>query len=202
MSSSECKEFALALVNFIQNYPRAPKGRPHWTRGNLKALHDFVESEYVQARFPNAVHYLDRKYDFVRVRHGEFMKFDYSAYVPGVVASGETIVGKGFLIFAESEYNKSTTSIEPDFEKLLYVRAPCKVMICWPKHVKDADEIVDRLSKYADDNCNQFAPGEVYVLYFSNWGSNMEEAAYYWQAPGNPSEQCVLPFRFEPILLR
>jgi len=35
--------------------------------------------------------------------------------------------GRGFLIFAESEFHKSLDGIKADFEKLLYVRAPCKV---------------------------------------------------------------------------
>ena len=201
MSAAECLEFALRLVASIGSFPRDPKERPDWTEGNLEALYAFVESDYVKSRFPDPVHYLARKHDFPARKIGEYLSFDYSVYVPSARSFETSPAGRGFLIFAESEFHKSLDGIKADFEKLLYVRAPCKVMMCWASQPSRATVIAKELSDYAHSNCNQFSPGEVYVLYFSNWGTAATEPAFLWQAPEIPSSESEIPFKFEPLEL-
>jgi hypothetical protein len=45
------------------------------------------------------------------------------------------------LIAAESEFDKKRKEIEHDFEKLLYVRSPIKLMMRRMKSEADAEEI-------------------------------------------------------------
>jgi hypothetical protein len=108
------------------------------------------------------------------------LSFDYAAYKRG----------KGFVIFAESEFDNSTDeNLQGDFEKLLYVRSMCKVMMCWVSNAGEAIHIAEMLSDYANRVCDEFAPDEVYVLYFANWISDQEEAAFVWQTPSVLSKE-------------
>ena len=124
------------------------------------------------------------------MKDGEYLTFDYAAYIPN----------EGFLIFAESEFdNNSNESLQGDFEKLLYVRSACKVMMAWVSDSVHAERVAADLSKYARSVCREFSAGEVYVLYFSNWGSDMEEAVYYWQAPGDVNSCRAMNFQFDAL---
>jgi hypothetical protein len=174
-------------VKYIAEYSRQPEKRTDWTRCNLDALRTFVEDHY---RDQIITSYLLRKHRREEdKKDGEYLTFDFAAYN-----------GKHFLLFAESEFdNRSDKSLQGDFEKLFYVRAPCKVMICWVSSDAEVLRVAKMLGDYANEVCDHFSEGEVYILYFANWGSGREECAFCWQAPGHPPDPCEMQFEFRSI---
>ena len=187
MSSKDCRDFAHRVVQHIAGSEGSPENATQWTARNLGALRTFAKSYAA-----DCVTYLSRKHDPTDEKKGEYLFFDFLAYVPK----------KGFLIAAETEFdNKTIESLQGDFEKLLYLHAPCKIMMCRASDPHHAAHIAAQLSYYANDVCDQFSPGEVFVLFFPNYGSgDMEELSFYWQVPGEPHPQCLEPFRFVPML--
>jgi hypothetical protein len=68
--------------------------------------------------------------------------------------------GGGILLAAESEWHQGDFDIKQDFQKLLYVKAPIKVFVCWPSRVVDPVPICcEGLASFA-----QRVRGEKYLL--------------------------------------
>jgi len=68
--------------------------------------------------------------------------------------------GGGILLAAESEWHQGDFDIKQDFQKLLYVKAPIKVFVCWPSRVVDPIPICSGgLASFA-----QHVRGEKYLL--------------------------------------
>jgi len=132
MSASDCREFARSVVNHIENFEGSPESATQWTARNLGALRTFSKFHY-----PDCVTYLAGKHDPSEDQKGEYLFFDFLAYVPK----------RGFLIAAETEFvNKTIESLQSDFEKLLYLHAPCKIMMCRASSLADAERIANELS--------------------------------------------------------
>lgn len=97
---------------------------------------------------------------------------------------------KGILLAAESEHDNHKERILEDFEKLLYVRSPLKLMICRVNHPEDAEtqanEIRDCVQEAMQKRCIWYTPGEVYILYCVCWaGASGENRDYAFRLQVN-----------------
>lgn len=106
----------------------------------------------------------------------------------------------------ESEHDNKKKSILEDFEKLLYVRSPLKLMMCRISHADDAekhaDQIRDLVQEFMQKTCIWYTPGEFYVLYCVYWlGAKGENRDYAFRLQVNgPLEYASLTSeRFEAI---
>ena len=97
----------------------------------------------------------------------------------------------GLLIVAESEFDQHAQGLRHDFEKLLYVRSPIKVMLTRVRSEDEAAEQAASLRIYMDDCCTEYSPGEVFILYAVWWaepdGGKNRDIAYVLQVPGTPA---------------
>jgi hypothetical protein len=109
---------------------------------------------------------------------------------------------KGILLAAESEHDNKKNAILEDFEKLLYVRSPLKLMMCRVNGEKQATEIKDWLQEFMQKTCTWYTPGEVYVLYCVYWsGTNGENRDYAFrlQLNGQLEYASLTSERFEAV---
>jgi len=129
---------------------------------------------------------------------GEFL-FDFTAF------RGDT----GMVIAGESEqYTYSQPqkeSLMHDFEKLLYVYAPIRVLICKSKDQAVSSELIEELTQYGHRCCRSFNPGAVFLIHFRLWfwqnGSEKKSSySYIWQSAGKPYETTEETLSFEPLL--
>jgi len=126
-------------------------------------------------------------------RKAEFL-WDFIAYVQG----------RGILIAAESEFdNRNIASILGDFDKLLYVRSPIKLMICRVDEDNvHASVICEKAFAYMNECCSEFSPGELFIIYCRKWtnadGSN-GDIVYQLQVNGEPMHRGITTERFERV---
>ena len=186
LSAEEIEKLAMELVKHLRLNLTDTKNRKEWSERNFTALRSFTSIGQSIQCFPSPAS--DGK-----ERIPEFL-WDYIAYVQG----------KGILIAVESEYdNGYTESILGDFDKLLYVRSPIKLMICRvdEERVKSSD-VCKRIFDYMNDCCSEFSPGEIFIIYCRKWsnadGSN-GDIVYQLQVSGEPMHRGIGSERFKVV---
>lgn len=178
-SAAEIRKLAIDLVNFLRQKIRNTHSRPSWGLQNFEALREF-------SRRRGAHSFPDRK-----IGEAEFL-WDFVAYAPG----------RGILIAAESEYNKKPSELKHDFEKLLYVRSPIKLMICRMEAESEAEGIQSLLQAFAESTCKEYSPAEIFIVYCVWWGETEEDNrdfAYMLQLEGKPMHRPICNERFERV---
>ena len=109
---------------------------------------------------------------------------------------------RGILLAAESEqeaHNAETvTALKHDFEKLLYVYAPLRVLVCKARNDDEAAQLVADLKAYALGCCQTFNPGAVFLIHIPLW-SKQGTLNYVWQSDGNPNPSKSESMEFVPI---
>jgi len=107
---------------------------------------------------------------------------------------------------AESEHDNRTKVKEEfkhDFEKLLYVRSPLKLMLCWAKSLEKANEILTWVKECMEPPskepiCTEFSPAEIFILFCTC--SNKQDFVYQLQIGGDPMHRPIEKEDFIPIL--
>lgn len=177
-SAFEIKQSAERLVKFLRENIQDTAGRPEWSERNFNLLRKFT-ADYDAANFPS-----DKEKEFL---------WDFVAYING----------RGILLAAESEWNSEPHEIEKDFEKLLYVRSPLKLMLCRMSTEEQAEGIRTRLSYFAARTCTEFSPAEVFILYCVWWtgeGKENRDRAYILQIAGEPCHVPMGSLGFQPVI--
>ena len=172
-SRAAVKAEAERLIRHLQQEPI--DSAKSWTCHNFDALDKFGPSGFSLKRFHAK-------------RESEFL-WDY-------IASDDN---QGIYLVAESEKQTGTRDAEKvplrhDFEKLLYVFAPLRLMLCKATDADDAKRIATDLCKYAQGCCANFPPGSAFILYCRVSGG--EDISDFWQAPGDPQpmSKCCIDF--------
>jgi hypothetical protein len=168
-SRRECEELAECLLTTLRQRGNT-SGRRGWTDKNFALLRRFATMQKAQS-YPSSSGARAR-------RRGKQFLWDFVAYIQG----------KGLLLAAESEHNNSKHEIERDFEKLLYVRSPLKLMLCRVASEAQANRIKGWLERFMRKTCAWYSPGEVMILYCVWWaerGGANRDFAYMLQLNGN-----------------
>lgn len=177
------RKLAKDLVGFLRERIGNTNERTGWTKRNIRLLQEFADREGFDS-FPD--------------RRGENTEkqflWDYVAYAKY----------RGLVIVAESEYNnkaKNKTEFQHDFEKLLYVRSPVKLMLCWAKNEGKASEILawvkECMERSKEPTCTEFSPAEVFILYCTC--SDKQDFVYWLQIDGKPMHREIRNEKFERI---
>jgi hypothetical protein len=179
-SSRNYRNTADKLIAHIKAEIEESEGRTEWTRVNLKTLRSFPIDGLKLSWYPAPD---DSKRSRMK---GQFL-WDHMSCTDDDV-----------ILIAESEWNKDLIELKHDFEKLLYTRCPIKLMMCggW----SDSAEIADALGTYAKDNCHNFGPGEVFVLFCVGWvegGKRVHDDVFRWQVPGEVCRNDGRKFSFQ-----
>jgi hypothetical protein len=174
LSASEINVLGTRLIDHLKLKLNSTENRKQWTKGNFDAIRTFDSGQFITECFPSAKGSPGDAY------RPQFL-WDFIAYVQGA----------GILIAAESEWeNKSTPEIMHDFEKLLYVRSPIKLMMCRVEEGKKAaTELCDELFDYMQRTCTDFSPGELFIIYClreRNLDGSSGDAAFTLQVDGEP----------------
>lgn len=178
-SADKIRLLAMDLVKFLKATIRDTHDRPDWTDRNISMLQEFSACRGA-ASFPGD--------------GGKQFLWDFIAYVER----------RGVLLAAESEHNRQPGDVEHDFEKLLYVRSPLKLMLCRVKGEEDADKICSDLSNFARDTCTEFSPAEVFIIYCVWWagtGGTNRDRAYIMQIDGQPNHVPMGSGGFEALIV-
>ncbi len=106
--------------------------------------------------------------------------------------------GSGILLAAESEHSSKQEELTYDFEKLLYVRSPLKLMMCRITSESNANRIVKWLSEWMVDSCSEYSAGEVFIIYCVWWdeGTGNRDKAFVFQVPGDPNYVTITEAKF------
>ena len=145
------------LVEFLKSKIRDTHHRPEWTERNFDVLREFSDSLGIGAEcYPSAKNIAPEQ------KARQFL-WDFIAYKPQ----------KGILLAVESEHMNDKHSILEDFEKLLYVRSPVKLMMCRVHDPANAErqaiQIKDWAQDFMEQTCTWYSPGEVFILYCVYW---------------------------------
>jgi hypothetical protein len=183
-SSQECRNLAKKLIDFLRERIGNTNERRGWTKRNICLLQRFADQEGF-ASFP------DRR----EGRAEKQFLWDYVAYAEG----------RGLVLVAESEHDNGTKDKEEfqrDFEKLLYVRSPLKLMLCWAKSVEKAREILSWVKRCMEPpsnepTCTEFSPAEVFILFCTC--SDKQDFVYQLQIGGEPMHRPISGEDFEPV---
>ena len=102
---------------------------------------------------------------------------------------------------AESEQWTTGTGKEcdlnHDFEKLLYVFAPLRILICTTKDVGSSKTLLKKLTDYANGCCVNFNPGAALLIHFRfNIGGSVTSL---WQSAGDPVSKSIEPIDFTQL---
>jgi hypothetical protein len=165
-SSIDIRNCAEELIADLQDLQDA-HGKD-WTDENFRRLKAFVEK-----RDPTLECYYRKQ--------GERKEFLWD-----FIASG---LEEGIVLVAESEQEvhtaKHIVALKHDFEKLLYVYAPIRLLITKAKDRQDAQKLADELTAYAQGCCLTFNPGASFILHFGfYYGAG--NVSYHWQSAGEP----------------
>ena len=174
------KELAVRLVQHLKASLRDTHSRDEWTSRNFDALRSFDSGGYELRHLPDHGSY----------RKGAFL-WDYVGYQEN----------SGILIAAESEFDRSKNKLGEDFDKLLYVRAPIKVFLCWlDKDRGDFEGLRNELTEWIR-TCSCYFPGEIFILYCRTWaGPDGNDDRVYWiQIEGEPCYRDSGTRKFELI---
>jgi hypothetical protein len=176
-TAAKVRRLALGLVQFLKTNIEDTHDRRDWTERNLELLRRFA-ADYDAASFPSE-------------DGGEFL-WDFIAYVKE----------RGILLAAESEHDKNPGGIDHDFEKLLYVGSPLKLMMCRMKSEADAESIRQRLYAFMKSTCCEYSTGEAYILYCVWWAGHYEhnrDRAFILQIPGEPTHVAMGDVEFQAV---
>lgn len=109
----------------------------------------------------------------------------------------------GILLAAESEQATrkagEVTDLKHDFEKLLYVFAPLRVLICKAVDGEHLKSLIEALIAYADGCCTNFNPGAAFLLHFRLPGGK-DSRTYIWQSKGYPNQLSIESLKFVPLI--
>jgi hypothetical protein len=183
-SSKAIRSEAERLVRYLRSQFTGDESGPAWTQRNFSALREYLPNNLELQDFPSQI-----KPDGTKERN-EFL-WDFIAYREG----------EGVFLVVESEQqtqnNKSghRVNLKHDFEKLLYVRAPLKLMLCKTKNPGTAEELKDDLGKFASSACQHFDPGSILILYCRT-SIGEEDIAFIWQSPNEPTPLTSEPLAF------
>jgi hypothetical protein len=172
----EYRDFAKDLVDFLREHIGNTNERKGWTKRNICLLQRFADKNGFTS-FPDK-------------RGGKTERqflWDYVAYSPY----------RGLVIVAESEHDNRTKDkkvFQHDFEKLLYVRSPVKLMLCWAKTKKKAEQILSWVGACMKPpsqkpTCTEFSPAEVFILYCTC--SDKQDFVYWLQIDGKPMHRAI-----------
>lgn len=175
-SAEQNRKLAEELVAFLRKKIGNTNSRTGWTSRNICLLQQFADKKGLGS-FPDK-------------RGGKAEKqflWDYVAYASG----------RGLVIVAESEHDnkvKDRAAFQHDFEKLLYVRSPVKLMLCWAKNKGKAEELYGWVSEFmrpvsGNPTCTEFSPAEVFVLYCTC--SDKQDFVYWLQIQGQPMHRAI-----------
>ncbi len=141
---------------------------PGWTDENFRRLKAFAQS-----RNPNLKSYYRKQ--------GEKSEFLWD-----FIASGPHV---GIFLAAESEQAVHTApdivALKHDFEKLLYVYSPIRILITKAKDQGHAETLAGELAEYAQGCCLVFNPGASFILHFGLY-NGAGNVSYHWQSAGEP----------------
>lgn len=159
-SSNDALSLATRLIDVLRTGIKNTQFRPEWTGQNMSLLCAFAHDQDAES-YPSDPNQPGEK-------DGQFL-WDFIAYKPG----------HGILLAAESEHDNRKREIARDFEKLLYVRSPVKLMLCRlnRRHNSHDDaeaeamEIKSEMESCMRRSCNWYTPGEVFVLYCVWWAA-------------------------------
>jgi hypothetical protein len=181
-SAHDIETLAHKLVKFLQDKVENTETRTEWSKQNFRLLQEFSK-DYEAVCFPDK-----------EAGEKEFL-WDFVGYIQG----------RGLLLAVESEWDKKISELKKDFEKLLYVRSPLKLMLCRMKTEADAEEIRSQLQAFAEDTCKEYSPAEVFIIYCVWWAKDEGESrdnrdfAYMLQINGKPVHRPILNERFRLI---
>jgi len=183
-SSKEILITAKSLISHLVSNRFESEGK-EWTDHNFSRLRSFFKAE-------TEVSFYHRPRTGMTEESKEFM-WDFLA----IQSNG------GILLAAESEQaQRQSKGLEHDFEKLLYVFAPLRILISKAATIEEAQQLASSLGEYAKGCCLHFNPGSVFILLFDLWGRDAGSVAYYWQSGGDPSKLELEEIRFDgPLLL-
>jgi hypothetical protein len=180
----EYRNLAKKLIDFLRDNIGNTNERKGWTKRNICLLQRFADREGFDS-FP------DRRGG----KNEKQFLWDYVSYARY----------RGLVIVAESEHDNKTKDkmvFQHDFEKLLYVRSPVKLMLCWAKSEEKASEILawvkecmERPSK--EPTCTEFSPAEVFILYCTC--SDKQDFVYWLQIEGEPMHRPICNEEFEQM---
>jgi hypothetical protein len=175
--ASEIRQCANELIEYLADLPDA-KGDP-WTQENFRRLDEF-------ARRKNPA--IESYY----LKHSEKKEFLWDF----IASSAEA----GIFIAAESEQavadEGKVTGLKHDFEKLLYVYSPIRILITKARNAGHAKELSEKLAEYAHGCCLSFNPGSVFILHFGLWYDE-GTVSYIWQSEGEPKPAVPERLAFE-----
>ena len=176
-SSERNLKLAAELVAHLRINIKNTTGQEEWSQRNFALLRSFAIKNDARG-CPTAG--ADRQF-----------LWDFIAYKQGA----------GILLAAESEHSKDDAELVYDFEKLLYVRCPLKLMMCRITSASDARSVVKLLSEYMRDACSEYSAGEVYIIYGIWWdeGTGNRDKAFLFQVPGEPNHTMITEATFDPV---
>ncbi|HZL25492.1 MAG TPA: hypothetical protein VFC39_03070 [Acidobacteriaceae bacterium] len=179
------------------DYPydfRSPKDILRAAKQLVEAFKESLEQNrtavWTEANFLALNHALPPQFDlckYYRHRNGwkEPNESNGTEFLWDYLASNDQ---NGIYLVAESERatGKALREDRPflnDFEKLLYVFSPLKMLICRARDSEDVTRITAKLSQYARGCTNHFQPGCIFILYCR---VKSGDQWFYWQCEGNP----------------
>ena len=108
----------------------------------------------------------------------------------------------GILVVAESEQQSGNANelrgLKHDFEKLLYVFAPIRILICKHRKPEAAQTLLKELQDYSGECCVAFNPGAVFLVHFG-WWNDLGSESYIWQCEGEPTKVKMVTMKFKPL---
>jgi hypothetical protein len=183
-SAEQARNLANELVEFLKSEIRDTQHQDEWTQRNLRLLREFTRAIEAES-YPSAK-------DASPGQKAKQFLWDFIAYKPK----------KGVLLAVETEHEDKEHSILYDFEKLLYVRSPVKLMMCRVAGEEDALRIRGKAQEFMEQTCTLYSPGEVFVLYCVWWSGHEHDNrdfAYLLQIKGECDYCRITTERFEPI---
>ena len=176
-TAAEIRKCADELIAVLSDLPDATGDA--WTQENFRRLHAFT-----QLKNPTLTSYYRKHFE-----KGEFL-WDFIATAPKA----------GIFLVAESEQavadGPQVIALKHDFEKLLYVFSPLRVLITKARDRSHAEELAEALASYAHGCCLAFNPGAVFILHFALW-HRAGNVSYVWQSRGEPNKPVAEIIRFE-----
>lgn len=187
-SAKEALELSDRLVKFLKSGIRDTHHQGEWTQRNFALLRQFAQ-EIDAESYPSA------KDAPTEQKAKEFL-WDFIAYQPK----------KGIALAVESEHNNHQHAILEDFEKLLYVRSPVKLMMCRVHDRVDAErqaiQIKEWTQEFMEQTCTWYSPGEVFVLYCVWWSGQARDNrdfAFRLQIKGEFDYRSITSEKFESV---
>lgn len=185
-SAHDALELADQLVRFLKSRIRDTHHQGEWSQRNFALLREFAQQSEINAEcYPSAK-------DVPPEQRAKQFLWDFIAYKPKT----------GIVLAVESEHGDDKNSVLEDFEKLLYVRSPVKLMMCRVGGEEGALKIKDWAQEFMEQTCTWYSPGEVFVLYCVWWsglGQENRDFAYRLQIGGEFDYRGISTERFEAV---